>query len=382
MQVSSPKIGFWLKFWFTTDQFEAQSFSRTIDAMDVFSYLVPLVPWIVPMGVILVVTCASFWLIRRTWPDTAHAQVSRQVALVVATVVAIIVLLLALPFDDETQGQLISLFGLVLTAVLALASTNFASNAMSGLMLKSVGSFRTGDFIRVDEHFGRVTEKFLLHTEIQTEDRDLVTLPNLYLISHPMRVVRSSGTLVSCEVTLGYDIHRRKVTEILRKAGEDAELEEPFVQITQLGDFAVGYKVSGFLADVDNMVSARTKLNAQVLDSLHEAGIEIVSPGFVNQRPAPADQPVMPNRYYGKESDDMGQAEKLMFDKAELAARVEKLRMQRETLQEEHDALKQEIADDPGDEATKASKTMELTWRGKQIEALDALLANENQDSD
>ena len=350
--------------------------------MDVLSYLAPLVPWVVPMAVIFVLTWASFWLIRRTWPDTAHAQVSRQVALVVATVVAIIVLLLALPFDDGTQGQLLSLFGLVLTAVLALASTNFASNAMSGLMLKSVGSFRTGDFIRVDEHFGRVTEKFLLHTEIQTEDRDLVTLPNLYLISHPMRVVRSSGTLVSCEVTLGYDIHRRKVNEILRKAGEEAELEEPFVQITQLGDFAVGYKVSGFLADVDNMVSARTKLNAQVLDSLHKAGIEIVSPGFVNQRPAPADQPVMPNRYYGKESDDMGQAEKLMFDKAELAARVEKLRMQRETLQEEHDALKQEIADDAGDEASKASKTMELTWRGKQIEALDALLANQNQDPD
>jgi len=339
------------------------------------------------MAAIFLGTWASFWFIRRTWPDTAHAQVSRQVALVVATVVAIIVLLLALPFESETQAQLISLFGLVLTAVLALASTNFASNAMSGLMLKSVGSFRTGDFIRVDEHFGRVTEKFLLHTEIQTEDRDLVTLPNLYLISHPMRVVRSSGTLVSCTVTLGYDVHRRRVTELLRTAGEQAELEEPFVQITELGDFAVGYKVSGFLADVDNMVSARTKLNAKVLDTLHESGIEIVSPGFVNQRPAPAEQPVMPTRYYGGGSDDMGKAEKLMFDKAELAARVEKLRMQRETLQQEYDLLKQEIADDdfadaPDQEAAKAGKTMELTWRGKQIEALDALLASEEPNPD
>ena len=362
--------------------FEAQTFSRNMVPMDVLSLLSPLIPWILPMAAILVATCASFWLIRRTWPDTAHAQVSRQVGLVVATVVAIIVLLLALPFDDETQGQLISLFGLVLTAVLALASTNFASNAMSGLMLKSVGSFRTGDFIRVDDHFGRVTEKFLLHTEIQTEDRDLITLPNLYLISHPMRVVRSSGTLISCDVTLGYDIHRRKITELLREAGEKAELDEPFVRITGLGDFSVGYKVSGFLADVDNMVSARTKLAARVLDTLHEAGIEIVSPSFMNQRPAPAEQPVMPTRYQGVGTDDMGQAEKLMFDKAELAARVEKLRMQRETLQEEHDALKQEIADHTGDEAVKASKTMELTWRSKQLEALDALLANENQDSD
>ena len=146
----------------------------------------------------------------------------------------------------------------------------------------------------------------------------------------------------------------------------------------------MGYKVSGFLADVDNMVSARTKLNAQVLDTLHESGIEIVSPGFVNQRPAPAEQPVMPTRYQGAGTDDMGQAEKLMFDKAELAARVEKLRMQRETLQEEYDALAEEIAAGPDtDDAEKqAAKAMELKWRGKQIEALDALLANEAPSQD
>ena len=352
--------------------------------MDILSVLEPIGPWLGPLAAVIVATWATFWLIRRTWPDKSDAQVSRQVALLVATVVAIIILLLALPLDGETQEQLISLFGLVLTAVLALASTNSASNAMAGLMLKAVGSFRTGDFIRVDNHFGRVTEKFLLHTEIQTEDRDLVTLPNLYLITHPMRVVRSSGTLISCELTLGYDIHRRKITDLLRQSGEKAGLEEPFVQITGLGDFSVGYKVSGFLGNVENMVSARTTLRAQVLDTLHEAGIEIVSPNFMNQRPAPADQPIMPNRYQGQGSDDMGQAEKLMFDKAELAARVENLRIQRNTLQEEFDQLKSAAEDEPGDEADKAGKKMELTWRKKQLEALDALLANQadNQDSD
>lgn len=355
--------------------------------MDILSLLEPIGPWLTPLAAVIVATWATFWLIRRTWPDKSDAQVSRQVALLVATVVAIIILLLALPLEGATQEQLISLFGLVLTAVLALASTNFASNAMAGLMLKAVGSFRTGDFIRVDQHFGRVTEKFLLHTEIQTEDRDLVTLPNLYLISHPMRVVRSSGTLISCELTLGYDIHRRKVTDLLRQSGEKAGLEEPFVQITGLGDFSVGYKISGFLGNVENMVSARTALSAQVLDTLHEAGIEIVSPNFMNQRPAPADQPIMPNRYQGQSSDDMGQAdigqaEKLMFDKAELAARVEKLRIQRNTLQEEYDQLKSTSEEEAEDEAGKAGKKMELTWRKKQLEALDALLANQAVDKD
>ncbi len=347
--------------------------------MDILPYIEAIGEWGLPLLAVIAATFAAFWLIRRTWSHASDTQVSRQVALVVTAVIANIVLVLALPLADETQSQLISLFGLVLTAVVALASTNFASNAMSGLMLKAVGSFRTGDFIRVDEHFGRVTEKFLLHTEIQTEDRDLVTLPNLYLISHPVRVVRSSGTLISCDVTLGYDIHRRKITELLRKAGEEADLEEPFVQITELGDYSVGYKVSGFLANVDNMVSRRSTLRARVLDTLHEAGIEIVSPAFVNQRPAPADHPVMPSRYQGGGSDDMGSAEKLMFDKAELAARLEKLRFQRNALQSELEELLEQGANASEESASDAEKVLELTWRRKQIEALDALLANEDR---
>ena len=300
--------------------------------------------------------------------------------MIVATVVAIIVVLLVLPFDDETQGQLISLFGLVLTAIVALASTNFASNAMSGLMLRAVGSFQTGDFIRVDTHFGRVTEKSLLHTEIQTEDRDLITLPNLYLINHPLRVVRSSGTLVSCDVSLGYDVHRRKVSSLLREAAEAAELEEPFVQITALGDFSVNYRVSGFLRDVESLVSRRTTLRARVLDRLHEGGVEIVSPSFMNQRPAPSDHPVMPARYYGGEDDHIDGAEKLMFDKAELASRLERLRAQREQLATELQELKDALVDK--DDPEYGQQTMEVTWRGKQIEALDALLANQEPPKD
>lgn len=344
--------------------------------MDVLPYIEPIGHWVGPLVAVALATFVTFWLIRRTWPDESDARLSRQVALIVATVVAVIVVILVLPFADETQGQLISLFGLVLTAVVALASTNFASNAMSGLMLKAVGSFQTGDFIRVDDHFGRVTEKSLLHTEIQTEDRDLVTLPNLYLISNPMRVVRSSGTLISCDVSLGYDVHRRQISDLLKQASTAAELADPFVQITALGDFSVNYRISGFLADVDSLVSRRTRLRARVLDTLHEAGIEIVSPNFMNQRPVPTDHPVMPARYYGGDDDHMGKADKLMFDKAELAARLEKLRAQRSQLATELAELKAAVEDND-DDASRSQQTMELTWREKQLEALDALLANQ-----
>lgn len=91
-----------------------------------------------------------------------------------------VLVIIALPVASELRGQLLSLFGLAITALLTLSGTTFVSNAMAGLMLRSLANFRAGDFLRVEGHFGRVTERGLLHTEIQTEDRDLVTLPNLY----------------------------------------------------------------------------------------------------------------------------------------------------------------------------------------------------------
>ena len=326
--------------------------------------LAPILIWLVPIVATLAAAGLGLALINRAWQHQPDSRLKRQISFLLLAILANIVVVLALPFERETQGQLLSLFGLVLTAVVALASSNFASNAMAGLMLGAVGSFKTGDFIRVDSHFGRVTEKSLLHTEIQTEDRDLITLPNLFLITHPIRVVRGSGTLISCDVSLGYDVHRRQVTDLLRAAATKAELEEPFVQISALGDFAVCYRVSGFLEDVRSLVSKRTDLHAKVLDTLHEAGVEIVSPNFMNQRPVSPDHPIMPKRYYGSAAEDnMDAAEELMFDKAEIAARMAKLRDQREQLAVELAELK----DTDGD-------AMEINWRTKQLEALDELL--------
>ena len=338
--------------------------------MDTKTLVADLVNWLTPLGLALVIIVLGFWLVRRALPIQSGGRLTRQMAHIVLTVIAIILIILMLPFDDDTQGQLISLFGLVLTAVVALASSNFASNAMSGLMLRAVGSFQAGDFIRVEGHFGRVTEKSLLHTEIQTEDRDLITLPNLYLINHPVQVVHASGTLISCDVSLGYDVHRRQIADLLREAASKTELSEPFVQVLELGDFTVVYRVSGFLEEVRGLVSKRSELRGKVLDTLHEAQIEIASPNIMLQRPSPADQPLMPKRYYGSsEEDDTGAAEKLMFEKAELAARIERLRAQRTQLAEDLEALKEQDGDNE----------LELTWRKKQIEALDELLNAEEE---
>jgi len=310
----------------------------------------------------------SIGIIRRAVPNEPETRMLRQLFIIGAVLVSNILLVLALPLSGEMRGQLLSLLGLVLTAMIALSSTTFISNAMAGFMLRAVGSFHPGDFISVAEHFGRVTERGLLHTEIQSEDRDLMTLPNLFLITHPVKVVRRSGTLISADVTLGYDVQRQKVRDLLKQAAEDAELSDPFVQIRALLDHAVAYRVSGFLEDVGNLVSKRSDLHARVLDQLHGAGIEIVSPSFMNQRRLDGTRPVLPERLaLVTEEEETGQPETIMFDKAELAGRLTEIRRQRDTLVEQIKELGQRKAD--------ATAEREIAWREHQVAALDDIIA-------
>ncbi len=251
---------------------------------------------------------------------------TRQLAMLGATAVLVIALILTLPVGDTAHGQLLSLLGIVLTGVIALSSTTFVGNVMAGLMLRAVRAFRAGDFLKTQEHFGRVTERGLLHTEIQTEDRDLTTLPNLYLVTNPVTVVRYSGTFVSATVSLGYDVARGRVEEALLAAARAADLDEPFVQIRELGDFSVQYRVAGFLAEVTHLLSARSRLRACMLDALHAGGIEIVSPTFMNTRQISPDKRFIPPRARGPAPEEAHPVpEEIIFDKAEQAETREQL---------------------------------------------------------
>lgn len=323
-----------------------------------------IIDWLLPAVATIVIAGAVLWGLRRVIADEPSTRIVRQLVSLAVIALANIALVLALPLDESTTGQLLSLFGLVVTAIIALSSTTFVSNAMAGFMLRSVGSFHPGDFIRVGENFGRVTEKGLLHTEIQSEDRDLITLPNLYLMTQPVRVIRSSGTLISAEVTLGYDVHRHRARDLLKSAAEAAELTDPFVQILDLGDHAVRYRVYGFLEDLANLVTKRTELRSQMLDHLHADGVEIVSPSFMNQRRLDPDQRMIPAARAVREEED-SHAEQLMFDKAEFAARIGRLRAERDELKAEIESL--DMAD--GD-----ARAREVAWRERQIEHLQHII--------
>ena len=257
--------------------------------------------------------------------------------------VGLVLILLALPLEKETHKDLFQLLALLITAVITLSSTTFVSNAMAGFMLRGMQSFRLGDFLRVEPQFGRVTERGLFHTEIQTEERDLTTLPNLFLVSHPFTVIRSSGTIVSATVSLGYDTSHQIIEPLLLEAALAAKLSDPFVHVMELGDYSAAYRVAGFLSDVKHLITTRSKLRTKMLTTLHEAEVEIVSPSFMNQRQMDQAIRVLPTqkpgpyRTFDEEPDT--KVEALIFDKADAVAQLEELKERREALGEEISVL-------------------------------------------
>jgi small conductance mechanosensitive channel len=258
-------------------------------------------------------------------------------------------------WPDVPTETVLGVVGLAFTAIIALSASTLVSNAMAGLMLHAVGNFRPGDFVRVDEHFGRVTERRLFHTEIQTEDGDLTALPNNMLASEAVTVIQSSGTLIAATVSLGYDVDRSGIEALLLAAAEEAELEEPFVHVTDLGDFSVSYRAAGFLSDVKRLLRARSRLRSAMLDKLHAAGIEIVSPTFMNQRRISEQDRFIPRvgRRAAEPVDDV--PAELVFDKAERAGRIEELRDRRTTLGEEIAELDEAIKS-AGDDAPRIER--------------------------
>lgn len=295
-----------------------------------------------------------------------NGRFHRQVMLLVITIFSIFAFILALPLPDTVQNQLLGILGILLTAIIGLSSTTFAANAMAGFMLKLVRNFRKGDFIRVDNYFGRVTTRGLFHTEIQDTDSNLITLPNLYLITHPITTTQQIGTLISACVSLGYDVHYNEIVKALRKAAELTKLDDPFVQMTKLGDFSVGYKVSGQLKNIKILITAESELRKHMFDCLHQADIEIVSPTFMNQRLLK--EKIIAEKEAGENTASEVSPESLMFQKADEAEMTDKLEEGFQSLIDDIEKMKSELDSLPEDK--KAESEQKIAQKQQQLENL------------
>lgn len=279
-----------------------------------------------------------------------------------------------LPTSDQYKESILGLLGIVAGVAVALSSTTFIANAMSGIMLRIIKPFKVGDYIESGNVFGRVTDIHTLHTEVQSVDRDLVTFPNLKLVSNPLKTIRTSGTIIFTCVSLGYNVPRQKVEKSLLSAAEKTGLEAPFVHVMELGDFSVTYKVGGLLKNIEGLITARSDFKKTVIDSLHETNIEIVSPTFMNQRIIKEGAVFIPKKEPLKADVPQNfletKPEEIIFDKAIEAEILDKIKLNLSTLEEKEKELGQQISSVP-DQNRKAELSKKLESMKSQKDEIE-----------
>gem|GEM_PF-5606407 len=73
--------------------------------------------------------------------------------------VALLAMMIVSPINNELRGQLLSLFGIEISAAIALSSTTVPGNLLGGIMLRSASSMEAGDFVRVKGQFAQAAPR-------------------------------------------------------------------------------------------------------------------------------------------------------------------------------------------------------------------------------
>jgi small-conductance mechanosensitive channel len=304
------------------------------------------------VAVLLILNTQIFKRFKTISPDGNITQKSISLILIL---IGALVFILSLPIDKTLKGQILSFLGIIISAGIALSSTTILGNVIAGIMNNSMKRFRIGDLIKVGDLTGRVTKKSIFHTEIQLEDSNFITFPNLFIANNPVKLTRKTNTVISTSVSLGYDVSRTKIEEALKEAARATGLTDPYVYITNLGDFSVVYKIHGFLDDSSKYFSTGSLLNGKVMDTLHEKGIEIVSPTFMNQRRVD-DKAFIPAKIEKPVIQAETAPEDLVFDQAIESEKTEKKKKYLENLAEKIKEQKEKLKETKDDSETEKIK--------------------------
>ncbi len=131
----------------------------------------------------------------------------------------------------------------------------------------------------------------------------VITFPNGQVLGSSIvnlsSLAKTEGLFVNAFIGISYDVDWRKVHELMRKAAMKTtgvhSIPEPFVLETDLGDFAVTYKVMTKITEPKKILIIEAELRRNLLDVFNSEGLEIMSPSVTAIRESTS--PMIPIEY-------------------------------------------------------------------------------------
>jgi len=226
--------------------------------------------------------------IRLGWLDQDTAHPTQRIFTFVLWIFALVMAYPYLPgADTEAFKGLSVLVGLMVS----IGASSLVGQAASGMILMYARVLRKGDYVKVGEAEGTVSELGMLATRVQTGTGEEVVLPNTFVIANITRnfsrEASGHGFVVQVAVTIGYSTPWRQVHAMLLEAARRTRgiLEDPVPYVIQaaLSDFYVEYKlvtVAGPGAPAQRALVI-SDLNGNVQDVFNEYGVQIMSPHYL-----------------------------------------------------------------------------------------------------
>ena len=189
----------------------------------------------------------------------------------------------------------LSMVGIDLTALsvlggavgvgIGLGLQKLASNYVSGFVILTERSMRIGDFVRLDNFEGRITDIKTRYTVIRSGGGRESIVPNEMLVTNRVENLTLSDTLIAQQtlVSVGYDSDAALVSRLLVEAAlaQTRVIAEPapIAALTTFGANGLDFTLNYWITDPENgQLNIRSEVNVAILTALRSHNIDIPFP--------------------------------------------------------------------------------------------------------
>lgn len=231
------------------------------------------------------------------WLNTHTAPATRRIVNASFWLFAIA---MAYPYLPGSHTEAFKGLSVMVGLMVSIGASGIVGQIASGLILVYTYALKRGEYVRINDCEGTVTELSLFVTRLRTGMGEEIAIPNALVLGNVTRNfsrIRNSagraGYVLDTTVTIGYDVPWRQVHSMLIEAAtatpEVLDDPAPYVVQTSLSDFYVAYKL---VVNVGTDVpSARAKvasdLHAAIQDAFNRNGVQIMSPHYFGDPASP-----------------------------------------------------------------------------------------------
>ena len=229
------------------------------------------------------------------------AELAAPTRKIISVVIWLFALVMAYPYLPGSDSEAFKGVSVLVGLMLSLGASNVVSQGASGLILTYSRTFRIGEYVRIGDHEGTVTDLGIFNTRLRTGMGEEITLANSTVFGavtrNYSRTVKGNGYILDTTVTIGYDTPWRQVEAmLLEAAGKTHGLSHepaPRVYQTALSDYYPEYRLVCQATAEQPRTRAQTlsDLHANIQDTFNRYGVQIMSPHYVLD---PASEKVVP----------------------------------------------------------------------------------------